>query len=156
MFLSKRGGGMDIVRKSETWRDSHQNSKIIMGLRILLGLILVYKGIYFLEHNLDLQRVLSQSKFGFGSMAIAHYIALVHLAGGLMIAAGFLTRFWVALQLPILIGAIVFINNQSSVFNVYRELILSIGVLLVLLFFLFYGAGRYSLDVFLRRKMFYE
>ena len=147
---------MNIIRKSEIWRVQHQNSILIAGLRILLGLVLIYKGIYFLSHNMDVQSILFASDFGFGSMALAHYIGMVHVAGGVMIAAGFLTRVAVLFQLPILIGAVLFINADPSVFAVYSEWLLSIVVLLFLLFFLYYGPGQKSLDVFLRRSRFYE
>ena len=125
-------------------------------LRVLLGLVLLYKGIYFLSHTAEVQDVLMRSKFNFGSMAIAHYIGLVHIAGGLMIASGFLTRVAILFQLPILIGAVLFVNTQTSVFTVYSEWLLSIIVLLALLFFLFYGPGTRALDVFLKERRFYE
>ena len=147
---------MNIIRKSELWRDTHQDSKLLAGLRIILGLILIYKGIYFLSHTGEVQSVLASSNFGFGSMALAHYIGMVHVAGGVMIAAGFLTRVAVLFQLPILIGAVLFVNTETSVFTVYSEWLLSVIVLLMLIFFLFYGPGTRALDVFLKRKRFYE
>lgn len=147
---------MDILRRSGAWRDAHQGSLVMMALRIILGLVLMYKGIYFLLHSGEVWSVTEGSNFGFGSIALAHYIALVHLAGGFMIATGFLTRASVLFQLPILIGAVFFVNARHSVFHVYSEWLLSIVVLLALVFFLFYGPGIYSLDVYLRRKRFYE
>jgi len=119
-------------------------------------LLLMYKGIYFLIHADELWAIMSKSSFGFGTVALAHYIALAHLGGGFLIALGFLTRVSILFQLPILIGAVFFINAQRSVFNVYSEFLLSVVVLLLLVVFLFYGAGIYSMDVYLRKERFYE
>jgi uncharacterized membrane protein YphA (DoxX/SURF4 family) len=147
---------MSFVQKAEFWRDKYQDSTFFAALRIVLGLILIYKGIYFLANTGEVQSVLAASSFSFGTMALAHYIGMVHLAGGFMIASGFLTRISILFQLPILIGAVLFVNARASVFNVYSEWLLSIIVLLMLLFFLYFGPGTRSLDVLLRRKRFYE
>lgn len=147
---------MDLIRRSETWKVEHSHSKILAGLRIVLGLLLIYKGIYFAYHTGEIQSMLSTSNFGFGAVALAHYIVMIHLAGGLMIATGFLTRVAILFQLPILLGAVLFVNADRGVFSVYSEFILSIVVLLMLLFFLYYGSGMYALETYLKRKKFYE
>jgi len=147
---------MDLVRRSEIWRAEHQESKILAGLRIILGIILLYKGIYFISHWQDVAGVISQARFGFGSMTIAHWIALCNLAGGFMIAIGFLTRVAILFQIPIVLGAVLFMNANKSVFHVYSEWLLSLVVLFMLVFFLFYGPGIYSMDVHLRSRKFYE
>jgi uncharacterized membrane protein YphA (DoxX/SURF4 family) len=59
-------------------------------------------------------------------------------------------------QLPFVLGAVLFVNAPRSVFHVYSEWLLSVVVLLMLIFYLYYGPGIYSLDVFLRSKRFYE
>jgi putative oxidoreductase len=149
---------MDLIKSSEIWRIEHQQSKILAGLRVILGLVILYKGIYFVSHWRDLSSVLSQSQahFGFGSSTLAHLIALCHLCGGLFIAIGFLTRPSILFQIPLVLGAILFVNAPRSVYSVYSEWFLSVVILLGLLFFLYYGSGLYSAEVFLKRKRFYE
>ena len=147
---------MDIVKESNTWRDTHQQSIVITVLRVILGLLVLYKGIYFVSHWQELQSILSRSVFEFGSMALAHGIALCHLTGGLFIAAGFLTRVSCLFQIPWVLGAVLFANSPQSVFFVYPEWVLAIVILLGLCFFLFYGSGIYALDVLLKRNRFYE
>jgi putative oxidoreductase len=147
---------MDLIRKSDTWRVEHSHSKVLAGLRIVLGLLLIYKGIYFAYNTGEIQSMLATSNFGFGTVAMAHYIVMIHFAGGVMIATGFLTRVAILFQLPILIGAILFVNAERGVFSVYSEFLLSVVVLLMLLFFLYYGSGMYALETYLKRKKFYE
>ena len=147
---------MDLIRRSETWKIEHSHSKILAGLRIILGLLLIYKGIYFAYHTGEIQSILATSNFEFGTVAMAHYIVMIHFAGGIMIATGFLTRVAILFQLPILIGAVLFINAERGVFSIYSEYLLSVVVLLTLFFFLYYGSGMYSLETYLKRKKFYE
>ena len=71
---------------------------------------------------------------------------MIHLAGGVMIATGLLTRWAVAFQIPILAGSVFLnlINNNS--FEIYSNLSLSIAVFVMLIVFLIYGSGPYSAD----------
>lgn len=150
---------MDLTRKMEalrSWKMEHRESKIISGLRVLLGLLLIYKGFYFILHLPELQAAMFHSRFGFGSIFLAHYITLIHISGGILIAAGILTRVSVLFQLPILIGAVIFMNSAWGVFPVYSEFLLSVIVLLMLVFFLFYGNGNYSAERYLKRREFYD
>jgi len=54
--------------------------------------------------------------------------------------------------LPILIGAIFFINAPRGIYAVGSELEYSILVLLLLLFFLIYGSGPLSADDMIKRN----
>ncbi|MBX9853381.1 MAG: DoxX family protein [Cytophagaceae bacterium] len=147
---------MELIRKTSTWRVEHQESKILAGLRIVLGLILLFQGIHFIQNTGEVQSMLSNTRFEFGAMTMAHLIALFHLAGGVMVASGFLTRLALLFQLPILIGAVLFSHTARGVYTVYSEFWFALVVLLLMCFFLYYGSGVYSLDTVLRRKRFYE
>lgn len=50
------------------------------------------------------------------------------------------------LELPILIGAVIFISAQKSGFAMLSELSLAVAVLLLLIVFLIQGGGPLSLD----------
>jgi putative oxidoreductase len=141
---------MDLIQKAYSWKEVHRDSLIIAGLRVLLGIFLMVKGVLFISDTTALQNIISTSRIEFGSIVIAHYIALMHITGGVLIAMGTITRVAVLLQLPILIGAIVF-NARNYVITIHSELLVSIGVLLLLIFFLFYGSGVYSADYMLRK-----
>ena len=79
------------------------------------------------------------------------FITWANLLGGLLILIGMWTRLMCLLQIPILIGAIVFINSQKGGFP-ESELALAILSLLLVIFFLIEGSGPLSLDVYFERN----
>ena len=111
-------------------------------LRIALGLLLFIKGITFLFHLDLLTGFLRDTGFDdtIGLSALisltAQLIIILHLIGGVCIALGVRTRFFSLLNLPILIGAVIFVNLRESEFRAGMEFVLSILVLLALVFFL--------------------
>lgn len=138
------------IARLERWNESHQ-SKVFAFLRIALGLIIFYKGIYFIQNTEELNRILENSRLEFGSFLLAHYVAMSHLLGGILIAIGLITRIAIIFQLPVLLGAIIFVSAERSMFAVESELALSILVFILLVFFLFYGSGPLSVDNFMRK-----
>jgi uncharacterized membrane protein YphA (DoxX/SURF4 family) len=68
----------------------------------------------------------------------------VHLAGGTLIFLGLFTRMAAIFQLPIVFGAVFFVNILLSFVN--SELWLSILVLALLVLFVIIGSGPWSLD----------
>jgi uncharacterized membrane protein YphA (DoxX/SURF4 family) len=91
---------------------------------------------------------MGRSRF-LGSLSLgllAHYIVFAHLVGGALIAAGLLTRLACLVQIPVLIGAVFFINSSAGILAPYDVLWLSVIVLLLLVFFLIAGSGPLSVD----------
>jgi uncharacterized membrane protein YphA (DoxX/SURF4 family) len=76
-------------------------------LRIALGVFLFVKGTSFVTNSQYLVDLLSPLSNIPGGMLTFHYIAAAHIMGGVMIAAGLLTRWAIIAQLPILVGAAV-------------------------------------------------
>ena len=74
------------------------------------------------------------------------------MIGGLMIAFGMLTRLALLCQIPILIGALMIVNPQRGVNLGNTELIGSLLVTGLLIFFMIVGPGRYSIDNKLLRQ----
>lgn len=138
------------IARIERWNETHQ-SKLFAFLRIALGLIILFKGLYFIQNTEELNRILENSRLEFGSFLLAHYVAMSHLLGGILIAIGLITRIAIIFQLPILLGAIIFVSAERSMFAVESELALSILVFILLVFFLFYGSGPLSVDNFMRK-----
>jgi uncharacterized membrane protein YphA (DoxX/SURF4 family) len=89
----------------------------------------------------------------FAGAALAHYVIFAHILGGPLIIAGLFTRFVCLLQLPVLLGAVIFVNYPKGFLSIgsYLELWVSLLVLVALVVFMIFGAGRYSLDA-KRRK----
>ncbi|WP_246343796.1 DoxX family membrane protein [Adhaeribacter radiodurans] len=64
------------------------------GLRILLGIFLFVKGITFLEYSSDVLYIFSSDQEVLSLKNTSLITSTVHIVGGLMIALGCLTRFW--------------------------------------------------------------
>ena len=143
---------MKLVSSIEHWADAH-HPKWIDIIRIFLGVVLIAKGVSFLGNTELIVNMLSQSKVEFISIAIAHYVIIVHIMGGILIAIGLLTRVAVLFQIPILIGAIVFVNVAKGFFAINSDLPFSILVLTLLIFFLIYGSGPWSADNYIQKHI---
>jgi putative oxidoreductase len=133
---------MDIILKLNRWANAHTNYGID-ALRVILGAFLIYKGIFFMGSNYADNMVDSGGSYLF----LIHYIAMAHLAGGVLIAIGLITRYSALVQVPILIGALV-VNftgsfNMSNFVQAFVALVLSV-------FFVIYGSGKHSVDHQLR------
>lgn len=140
---------MNVVQRLETWGDTH-HTRWLEVLRIVLGLIILGKGISFISDTEALDRIIRESRLGFVSFILTHYVATAHLIGGILIIMGLLTRVAVLFQIPILIGAVIFINATQGFSAINSELSFSILVLLMLLFFLVYGSGPWSVDEYMK------
>lgn len=63
----------------------------IESLRIFLGLLLLYKGCYFVQ-NLEMIYQHIEVTSNLDAFVVAHYVVFAHLLGGVMIIVGLLTR----------------------------------------------------------------
>lgn len=136
---------MYLLEKIDAWSERH-HPRWLDILRILLGMILLAKGLYFISHTQEIVSMLQYTSVAFVSIVIAHYVAVAHLVGGVLIIAGLLTRVAVLFQIPILVGAFIFVHLPSGVLTISSEIELSILVLFLLLFFLVEGSGPWSVD----------
>jgi putative oxidoreductase len=136
---------MNMFQKIEVWGEKH-HPKWLDILRILLGIVIFVKGYFYVSNTGELISMMSNSKFPWVSLTLAHYVAFAHLVGGVLIAIGLLTRVAILFQLPILLGAVIFINSQKGFFSQNSELLFSIIILFMLFFFLVEGSGPWSVD----------
>ena len=140
---------MYLLERIDAWSERH-HPKWIDVFRILLGLILIWKGFYFTRHTQDLVALTNSITLDYYAGTIAHYVIGVHIVGGMLIAIGLLTRAAVLFQLPAMIGALV-VSAYGSTLNIAAEPELVVLILLLLLFFLLEGSGRFSVDEYLRK-----
>ena len=122
-------------------------------VRIALGLILFWKGISFIREFSDLQLMLQRMSIGVvdkNTQWIAFLIAYINLLGGLFIVAGLFTKSSCIIQIPILIGAVFFVNTRNGLNQSPSELILSAIVLILLILFSVKGSGVISADEYFR------
>lgn len=140
---------MNVFQKIETWGDTHQ-SKWLAIFRIILGAIIFFKGLFFLQNTDAISEMISNSAVSIYAVALTHIVALAHLMGGILIIIGLITRIACLFQVPILLGAIIFVNAQNGFFSIHSELGFSILVLALLLFFVVFGSGKISVDEFMK------
>ncbi|WP_266365566.1 DoxX family protein [Tellurirhabdus rosea] len=141
---------MNLVQRVEHWGDTH-HPVWTDGLRIILGMILFMKGVSFISDTSYLTSLVGGVKFSLTPVVLVHYVAFAHLFGGFLIMLGCLTRLAVLLQLPILVGAVFFINISQGFSYLNSELWLSLLVLALLVVFLVIGSGPFSLDSYMRK-----
>ncbi|MBX2922695.1 MAG: DoxX family protein [Chitinophagaceae bacterium] len=144
---------MNILQNIERWGDAH-HPKWLDFIRMLLGIFLFLKGIEFIN-NMDRLIVLMEKSEFLGSISLgilAHYVVFAHLVGGALIAGGLLTRLAALVQIPILLGAILFINSDQGLFTPYAELWISVLVLGLLIYFLIAGSGPISVDAAMNKE----
>lgn len=139
-----------MLHQLQQWSITHHPRWLVL-LRVALGISLFLKGISFLSDTLHLQTILSESSLSFSEGWLVLLITWVHLLGGFLIIIGLLTRWAVLLQIPILLGAILFINAPKGIFAAESELGFSVAVLLLLIFFFLEGGGPLSLDNYFRK-----
>ncbi len=142
---------MGILHRVDHWSVTH-HPKWLVFLRVTLGICLFIKGISFLSNSVALENAISGSFLGRRALWLGFLIVWLHLIGGFMIIIGLFTRLAVALQIPILVGAVIFVNASKGLFAAESELTLSLVILALLIFFLFEGGGPLSLDSFFRKK----
>ena len=140
---------MRVVQRIDQWSQAHQPAWLIV-IRIVLGVILLAKGIFFISHADKLTDIIANSRFKGAVTFLAAYITFSHLFCGTFIILGLLTRWVILLQIPILIAAVIF---NAPTFSQGSEFWLSLIVLILLLFFLIEGGGPYSMDNYLKKYL---
>lgn len=141
---------MNLFYNLEEWGDRH-HPKILDLIRMLLGIFLVLKGWVFLTKYPFLRDIILDtgviSKSPEMVKFLIIYVTYVHLVGGVLIFLGLATRIAAILQLPIVFGAVFFVNILASFFN--SELWLSILVMALLVLYVIIGSGPFSIDHFI-------
>ena len=143
---------MNLVQRLEHWGDRH-HPKWLDLLRIALGVFLCLKGIEFATNMSTVMNMMTGNMpfSSFMMILIGHYVVFAHIMGGFLLAIGLLTRFACIIQIPILIGAIIFINTNEML-RPFSELFLWILILGVLIYFLIIGSGPWSVDAFIEKS----
>lgn len=124
-----------------------ENREVVLDLvRIYLGIGLFVRGILFISEAQGIETLVDLSEFSMASAGIAHYVSFAHLLGGLMLAAGLLTRLAALIQIPILVGAVFLIHLQEGLLSPNQSLEFSALVLFLLVVVFVFGAGPWSAD----------
>jgi len=138
---------MSVITNIEGWGNSHRPGWLDI-FRIILGMFITYKGVEFMANFDRLSSTAGSSFEMFTGASIAHYVIFAHALGGPLIVVGLFTRAMCAIQIPILLGAIILVNYPKGFLSVgnHMELEVSIVVLVGMIVFMIFGAGKFSID----------
>jgi uncharacterized membrane protein YphA (DoxX/SURF4 family) len=142
---------MGTLHRLEHWSATH-HPRWLVFLRVALGISLFFKAILFMSDSVHLETMLAQSSLSSFNPWLPMVITWTHLLGGFLIIIGLFTRWAALVQLPIVIGAVIFINMQKGLFATESEFTFSLVVLLLLIFFFVEGGGPISLDNYFKKN----
>jgi len=142
---------MDTLRSIHHWSITHHPRWLVFP-RLVLGALLSIKGIAFMSNATLLENLLSASYWAGSTHALQILISWANMLGGFFIIIGLQTRVMCLIQLPILIGAVVFINAQKGGFAPESEMGLAILALVLTILFVIEGSGPVSLDAYFSRN----
>ncbi len=129
----------------------------VVIVRIVLGLCLIYKGYDFLQHKDQLDTFFAETKMIKNFIWMIKLLPWIHIIGGIMILIGLLTRFMCLIQIPIVLGAVVFVNisaaSTEGANGSESELPFSFLILVLVIVFLIEGGGYMSLDNYIRKPL---
>ena len=114
-------------------------------LRMYLGVALFLRGVVFISDADSFMALLGSDSGSFLQSAfLVHYVALGHVFGGFMMAAGLLSRVAALVQIPILVGAVAVSQAQGGLIAGMQSFEISALTLFLLVLILLYGSGEWS------------
>jgi uncharacterized membrane protein YphA (DoxX/SURF4 family) len=122
------------------------------SVRIFLGFALVVKGFAYMLNLRAFAAMMEQTGVPFAGTGLAEMVAVLHIAGGLMMAFGILTRLGALIQIPNLVGAVLFVHLREGLFTEGQTLEFSLLVLFLLALISVVGAGRLSIDYYFSER----
>lgn len=117
-------------------------------VRMMVGLVIFAKGVFFVMNMDVLINIMEQNRIGFGvHQGLAQYVGLAHLAGGLMLMMGLLTRLAAAMQIPILLGAVFMVHLREGFFSNGADLEFVVMLVIMHVMLAVVGGGPLSVDM---------
>ena len=114
------------------YTENYDLNEIALGiLRIFTGAALLIKGMSFMINMHELYDLTAQT-LPFSNFMIAHYIVGAHVVGGFFLMIGLLTRISAICNIPIILGAILFVHAKEGLFSSTQGLELTVMLLVVL------------------------
>ena len=137
---------MNLLNRIELWGDRH-HPRWMDIVRIALGLFLCIKGFQFVKNMSSLMGQVDQNLPlpPFALVVLGHYVYVAHILGGILLILGAYSRIASLIQIPILLGAIFFVNSSSELWRPFPELLVSLIVLALLVYFVIAGDGPWAL-----------
>lgn len=137
---------MNLLQRIEHWGDMH-HPRWMDIVRIALGIFLCIRGLQFPANMSDMMADVNANLPlpSFALVVLGHYIFLAHLMGGILLILGAYTRIACLIQIPILLGALFFVNSGQELFRPFPAWFVQVLVLGLLVYFLVAGDGPWSM-----------
>lgn len=135
--------------KKAWWQDASIGLDLI---RIYLGIGLMVRGGLFISQPEVLLDFLKRTHSWLLPLALSQYVVAAHLCGGILLALGLGTRLAAAVQIPPLLGAVLFVHLHDGLLTGGQSLEFAALVLAMLSAFTVFGAGRVSLDSWITKR----
>lgn len=135
--------------KKAWWQDASVGLDLI---RIYLGIGLMVRGGMFISQPEVLLDFLKRTHSWLLPLALSQYVVAAHLCGGILLALGLGTRLAAAVQIPPLLGAVLFVHLHDGLLTGGQSLEFAALVLAMLSAFAVFGAGRVSLDSWITKR----
>jgi len=142
---------MDQILRLRTWVEQHRDGWLDL-LRIYMGFALLAKAIVFMQHMSAFIETMPIKTEAFAPALLAHYVVMAHVAGGIMLIFGVLTRLAAAANIPVLLGAVFLVHWNEGLFQPQQTLELALLVLFILVLLTVAGGGRWSVDEHLKKQ----
>jgi len=143
---------MNALRSLFDWAESHR-AEVLDVVRMYLGVGLVVRGALFVSSPSTFQALLGSPELAWLSNGVfVHIVGLVHIGAGVLLAAGLATRFAAAVQVPVLLGALILVHSFEGIGTPQQSFELAALVLVLLLLFVAVGSGPWSLDTIIERQ----
>ena len=130
----------------QSYRTGENVPKWIFILRIVLGLSLIWKAFAFFKDASELETYFRETSMLKNLVWMTAVIPWFHLIGGILILVGFFTRMAALIQIPILFGAVIFVNLKEGLYGSQTALPFSFLILVLVIAFSFVGGGYLSMD----------
>ncbi len=144
-----------MLAKFREWTNSH-NPKWLALFRVALGATLLLRGVAFLNNPPNLETLIIDNGLGSYKDLLMNSIPWIHIGGGFLIIIGLFTRFAALIQVPVILGAIIFVTSKRGLFKAETDFSLSIIILLLCLVFVVEGSGPLSLANYFKEEQEYE
>jgi len=120
-------------------------------IRVALGIFLFLKGIEFIKDGVAMEEIVKNSRVpGFGFILV-HQVAFAYLVGGILISIGLITRLASFFILLIYFGMLINGNTEYGLYSVYYDKVMAVIMTIVLVFYVIYGSGYYSVSHYMGR-----
>ncbi|MCH8035409.1 MAG: hypothetical protein IH950_16845 [Bacteroidetes bacterium] len=139
---------MKLSNEIVKWFNTNHNLAYSL-ISIFLGVALFARSLILLSNLAAISELAGQNNLYWWYS----YINIIHLIGGLLLTLGLLIRIAVFLQIPILVGAVFFIQMWQGLMTEEQSLLLVVLVLVILIVYSFFVSISLSLDnYFYKRK----